>query len=243
MGADARTGEPVGHHAKVVSPVGTAIPVGAAPRCGRAGPADPVGSPARSPGPPSCDRRETWSARTVTDTPWMTRDKLAATWRPVPGLRARLAVRGTGAACPAAARRAGRPVRPAARLHRHRGVRPAPRRRHHLRAAPAAGRSAGRAAPVARHVPRVAGDPLGRGVPAADRRTRGSALPRPGRVRTVTTAGCRGRRRRPRRGFGGRVGPLALRAEQVEEEPRGRAVPLGLQVGGPAMRLPDEYDV
>jgi hypothetical protein len=25
MGADARTGEPVGHHAKVVSPVGTAI--------------------------------------------------------------------------------------------------------------------------------------------------------------------------------------------------------------------------
>ena len=27
------------------------------------------------------DRQETWSARTFTDTPWMTRDKLAATWR------------------------------------------------------------------------------------------------------------------------------------------------------------------
>jgi acetyl esterase len=42
-------------------------------------------------GPPICfqllnqpeldDRQETWSARTFTDTPWMTRDKLAATWR------------------------------------------------------------------------------------------------------------------------------------------------------------------
>jgi acetyl esterase len=27
------------------------------------------------------DRQETWSARNFTDTPWMTRDKLAATWR------------------------------------------------------------------------------------------------------------------------------------------------------------------
>jgi acetyl esterase/lipase len=27
------------------------------------------------------DRQQTWSARTFTDTPWMTRDKLAATWR------------------------------------------------------------------------------------------------------------------------------------------------------------------
>ncbi|WIX77340.1 alpha/beta hydrolase [Amycolatopsis carbonis] len=27
------------------------------------------------------DRQDTWSARTFTDTPWMTRDKLAATWR------------------------------------------------------------------------------------------------------------------------------------------------------------------
>jgi acetyl esterase len=27
------------------------------------------------------DRQETWSARQFTDTPWMTRDKLAATWR------------------------------------------------------------------------------------------------------------------------------------------------------------------
>src|SRR4029453_10410858 len=43
-------------------------------------------------GPPICyqllnqpeldDRQETWSARNFTDTPWMTRDKLAATWRP-----------------------------------------------------------------------------------------------------------------------------------------------------------------
>jgi acetyl esterase len=42
-------------------------------------------------GPPICfqllnqpeldDRQETWSARHFTDTPWMTRDKLAATWR------------------------------------------------------------------------------------------------------------------------------------------------------------------
>ncbi|MFD1541774.1 alpha/beta hydrolase fold domain-containing protein, partial [Nonomuraea guangzhouensis] len=27
------------------------------------------------------DRQDTWSARNFTDTPWMTRDKLAATWR------------------------------------------------------------------------------------------------------------------------------------------------------------------
>jgi acetyl esterase/lipase len=27
------------------------------------------------------DRQQTWSARHFTDTPWMTRDKLAATWR------------------------------------------------------------------------------------------------------------------------------------------------------------------
>ncbi|GLZ11868.1 esterase [Actinomadura sp. NBRC 104425] len=42
-------------------------------------------------GPPICfqllnqpeldDRQETWSARNFTDTPWMTRDKLATTWR------------------------------------------------------------------------------------------------------------------------------------------------------------------
>jgi acetyl esterase len=42
-------------------------------------------------GPPICyqllnqpeldDRQETWSARNFTDTPWMNRDKLAATWR------------------------------------------------------------------------------------------------------------------------------------------------------------------
>jgi acetyl esterase len=56
-----------------------------------------VGSPPRSPcardqqGPPIRfqllnqpeldDRQDTWSARHFTDTPWMTRDKLAATWR------------------------------------------------------------------------------------------------------------------------------------------------------------------
>jgi acetyl esterase len=31
------------------------------------------------------DRQATWSARHFTDTPWMTRDKLAATWRHYPG--------------------------------------------------------------------------------------------------------------------------------------------------------------
>jgi predicted dithiol-disulfide oxidoreductase (DUF899 family) len=35
----------------------------------------------------------------------------------------------------------------------------------------------------------------------------------------------------------------ALGRQEEWEEPKGRAVPLGLQVGGPAMRLPDEYDV
>jgi hypothetical protein len=34
----------------------------------------------------------------------------------------------------------------------------------------------------------------------------------------------------------------ALGRQEDWEEPTGRAVPLGLQVGGPAMRLPDEYD-
>ena len=34
----------------------------------------------------------------------------------------------------------------------------------------------------------------------------------------------------------------ALGRQEEWEEPTGRAVPLGLQVGGPAMRLPDEYD-
>jgi predicted dithiol-disulfide oxidoreductase (DUF899 family) len=33
------------------------------------------------------------------------------------------------------------------------------------------------------------------------------------------------------------------RPEVVWEEPKGRAEPLGLQVGGPAMRVPDEYDI
>jgi predicted dithiol-disulfide oxidoreductase (DUF899 family) len=34
----------------------------------------------------------------------------------------------------------------------------------------------------------------------------------------------------------------ALGRQEAWEEPKGRAVPLGLQVGGPAMRLPDEYE-
>jgi predicted dithiol-disulfide oxidoreductase (DUF899 family) len=34
----------------------------------------------------------------------------------------------------------------------------------------------------------------------------------------------------------------ALGRQEEWEEPRGRAEPLGLEVGGPAMRLPDEYD-
>ena len=34
----------------------------------------------------------------------------------------------------------------------------------------------------------------------------------------------------------------ALGRQEAWEEPAGRAVPLGLHVGGPAMRLPDEYD-
>ena len=34
----------------------------------------------------------------------------------------------------------------------------------------------------------------------------------------------------------------ALGRQEEWEEPRGRATPLGLQVAGPAVRLPDEYD-
>jgi predicted dithiol-disulfide oxidoreductase (DUF899 family) len=34
----------------------------------------------------------------------------------------------------------------------------------------------------------------------------------------------------------------ALGRQEAWEEPKGRAVPLGRQVGGPGMRLPDEYD-
>lgn len=34
----------------------------------------------------------------------------------------------------------------------------------------------------------------------------------------------------------------ALGRQETWEEPAGRAVPLGLEVGGPAMRLPDEYE-
>jgi predicted dithiol-disulfide oxidoreductase (DUF899 family) len=35
----------------------------------------------------------------------------------------------------------------------------------------------------------------------------------------------------------------ALGRQEAWEEPKGRAEPLGLHVGGPAMRLPDQYDV
>ena len=35
----------------------------------------------------------------------------------------------------------------------------------------------------------------------------------------------------------------ALGRQEAWEEPKGRAVPLGLQVGGPNLRVPDEYDV
>jgi predicted dithiol-disulfide oxidoreductase (DUF899 family) len=35
----------------------------------------------------------------------------------------------------------------------------------------------------------------------------------------------------------------ALGRQEAWEEPTGRAVPLGLHVGGPAMRVPDEYDI
>ncbi len=35
----------------------------------------------------------------------------------------------------------------------------------------------------------------------------------------------------------------ALGRQEEWEEPQGRATPLGLQVGGPAMRVPDKYDV
>ena len=35
----------------------------------------------------------------------------------------------------------------------------------------------------------------------------------------------------------------ALGRQEAWEQPMGRALPLGLQVGGPALRLPDEYDV
>jgi predicted dithiol-disulfide oxidoreductase (DUF899 family) len=35
----------------------------------------------------------------------------------------------------------------------------------------------------------------------------------------------------------------ALGRQEAWEEPEGRAVPLGRQVGGPGLRLPDEYDV
>jgi predicted dithiol-disulfide oxidoreductase (DUF899 family) len=34
----------------------------------------------------------------------------------------------------------------------------------------------------------------------------------------------------------------ALGRREAWEEPKGRATPLGLQVGGPNMRLPDEYE-
>jgi predicted dithiol-disulfide oxidoreductase (DUF899 family) len=35
----------------------------------------------------------------------------------------------------------------------------------------------------------------------------------------------------------------ALGRQEAWEEPKGRAIPLGRQVGGPGLRLPDEYDI
>ena len=35
----------------------------------------------------------------------------------------------------------------------------------------------------------------------------------------------------------------ALGRQEEWEEPKVRAIPLGLHVGGPAMRVPDEYDI
>ena len=121
------------------------------------------------------DRQETWSARNFTDTPFMTRDKVAASWRHYLG---------SAPASPYAA-----PAR-AADLS---GLPPAyiataefdPNRDEaiSLRAAPAAGRRVGRAAPVARHLPRVASDRVCRGVAAADRRTRRRPAPCPRRLK------------------------------------------------------------
>ena len=142
------------------------------------------------------DRQETWSARNFTDTPFMTRDKVAASWGHYLGSHAGLAVRRPGA---------GRgPVRPAARLRRHRGVRPEPRRGHRLRAAPAAGGGPGRAAPVGRDVPRLAGGPVRRGLAAADRRTHRRPAPGP--------------RRLTRRGRGGAGPQVQLRRDRVHEQ-------------------------
>src|SRR5690606_26695950 len=54
---------------------------------------------------------------------------------------------------------------------------PQPGRGHPLRAASPAGRCPGGAAPVVRHLPRVAGDPVRGGVAAPDHRTRRRAAP------------------------------------------------------------------
>ena len=35
----------------------------------------------------------------------------------------------------------------------------------------------------------------------------------------------------------------ALGRQEAWEEPKGRAIPLGLHVGGPNVRLPDKYDL
>lgn len=125
------------------------------------------------------DRQETWSQRHFTDTPWMNRDKVTAS-AALPGRHSRHTRRRP--------RTGRRPLRPARRLYRHRRTLPEPRRGHHLRAAPATGRRLGRAASVARHLPRLAGDPVRRGVSAPDRRTRCRPAPRPGRVRRPRTA-------------------------------------------------------
>ncbi len=128
------------------------------------------------------DRQQTWSAQHFTETPWMNRDKVTAIVAALPGLGARLGLRRPGPG--------RRSVRSATRVHHYRGVLSEPRRRHRVRAAAAAGGRVGRSAPVGRHVPRIAGDPVGRGISAAARRTRRSAAPGPcqrvGLVMTVT---------------------------------------------------------
>ena len=120
------------------------------------------------------DRQETWSARNFTDTPFMTRAKVAASWRHYLG-----SAPASRYAAPARADDlSGLPPAYIASAE----FDPQPRRSHRLRAAPAAGGRAGRTAPVARHLPRVANGPVRRGVPAADRRAGRSPAPRPGRL-------------------------------------------------------------
>jgi predicted dithiol-disulfide oxidoreductase (DUF899 family) len=56
----------------------------------------------------------------------------------------------------------------------------------------------------------------------------------------VAEAGTRGRMVLGRQRY---LDLTALGRQEEWEEPAGRATPLGLQVGGPNLRLPDEYDL